>query len=243
MSESPLAAQAISRMLATLTPDRKRIERDVEDFRRAHPHWGREKIASKWADRACWIYAGQGAASALPGAIPGPGTAAQIAIEGGAISADLALMIRLMSGMTMGVGLIYERDIESDFNTEFVRVMGLWCGTLVMGREAAVRVGTKVAAAQFNRRVPAEVFKRINRRVGATIVSKCSTRRGAIAVGRLVPMGVGAAIGGGFNLASMKGFKKAAIHYFQTEEPQVFVEITSEVALAEADPAQQGVDE
>lgn len=226
MVNKALAEKAVIAMLATLAPSARRVARDVSDFRKAHPSWDRKTAASRWADRACWLYAGQGAASALPGAIPGPGTAAQIAIEGGAISADLALMIRLMSTTTMGIGLIYERDIETDFNEEFVRVMGLWCGTLVMGREAAIRIGTQVALAQFHKRIPAELFHRINRKVGATIVTKYASQRGAIAVGRLIPLGVGAAIGGGFNYATMKAFKKAAIHYFETEEPEIFVQTT-----------------
>ena len=50
--------------------------------------------------------------------------------------------------------------------------------------------------------------------------------RGAIAVGRLVPFGVGMVLGGGFNLATMKAFKKAAMRYFAVEAPMVYVNST-----------------
>jgi hypothetical protein len=62
------------------------------------------------------------------------------------------------------------------------------------------------------------VFKRINRKVATTIVAKYGTKRGGIAVGRLIPFGVGALVGGGFNLATMKAFKKSAINYYRTED-------------------------
>ena len=158
----------------------------------------------------CWRYASEGAATALPGAIPGLGTGAQIAIETGAISADLAYMFRCMAGMTIGIGIIYDRDVEATFNQDFVRVPGIWCGVLSLGKEAAVRVSSKVAVAQF-KKVPAEIFKRINRKVATTIVTKYGTKRGGIAVGRLIPFGVGVIVGGGFNLATMKAFKQPAI--------------------------------
>jgi hypothetical protein len=39
------------------------------------------------------------------------------------------------------------------------------------------------------------------------------TRRAA-----LIPFGVGALVGGGFNLATMKGFKAAAIRYYRSDD-------------------------
>lgn len=120
-----------------------------------------------------------------------------------------------MGAMTTGIGMIYGRDIESSFNQEFVKVLGLWCGVLKSTEETAKRIGTKVAVAQF-KRVPAEIFKKINRKVGATILTKYGAKRGGIAVGKLIPFGVGTLIGGGFNLATMKTFKRNAIKYFSS---------------------------
>ncbi|MFD2270883.1 hypothetical protein ACFS07_06490 [Undibacterium arcticum] len=51
--------------------------------------------------------------------------------------------------------------------------------------------------------------------MGTTIVTKYGAKRGGIAVGRLVPFGVGAVVGGGFNWATMKGFKTAAANYYK----------------------------
>ena len=220
--QSPMV-KTVMRVVSAVAPDRDRIAREVDDCRRAHPKYDREKLAQAWGNRICWLFAAEGAATALPGVIPGIGTAAQVAIESGAISADGLYMFRCQAGLTMGIARIYGRDLDAPFNQDFVRVLGLWCGALTLSKEGLKVVGTKVAVAQF-KKLPAEVFKRINRRVGTTIRSKYGTKRGGVAVGRLVPLGVGALVGGGFNLATMKAFKRAAIWYYGTNA----VELPSE---------------
>lgn len=216
MPDQTTISSLVLKAIDTLQPDHADVVRHITDLRNAHPSLSKDKLASKWADTIAWRYATEGAVTALPGAIPGLGTAVQVGVEAGAISADLAYMLRCMAGMTIGVGVIYGRDTEASFHQDFIRVLGLWCGVLSLGKETTVRIASKVAIAQF-KRVPAEVFKRINRKVGTTIVTKYGTKRGSISVGRLIPFGVGAVVGGGFNLATMKGFKKAAINYYRTE--------------------------
>ena len=221
MSEHSTLTTFMLKAIETLQPDSDDVARHILDLRNAHPALSKDELAAKWADKICWRYASEGAATALPGAIPGWGTMAQIGIEAGAISADLAYMLRCMAGLTIGVGQIYERDTEASFNQDFVRVLGLWCGVLSLGKEATVRLATKVAIAQF-KKVPAEIFKRINQKVGTTIVTKYGAKRGGVALGRLIPLGIGALVGGGFNLATMKGFKASAIRYYKTDDDVLF---------------------
>ncbi len=207
--------------ITTLQPDSVDIARHITDLRAAHPSLRHDALASKWADEICWRYAFEGAASALPGTIPGLGTELQVVIETGAISTDLVYMLRCMAAMTIGIGQIFERDMESTFHQDFMKVISLWCGVLGLGKETSVRITSKVAMAHF-KRVPGNVFMRINRKVGTTIITKYGTKRGGIAIGRLIPFGVGAIVGGGFNLATMKGFKKAAIKYYKTDDAVLF---------------------
>ena len=74
----------------------------------------------------------------MPSTIPGVGTAAQIGIEAATISGDLALMLRWMAGTCYGVGLIYEKDIESEFSQEFLKILGLWSGVI-----ESAKIGTE----------------------------------------------------------------------------------------------------
>ena len=222
MADQGALQKMVMWLVETVQPDREAIARQVDDLKAAYPSLDRDRLADRFANRICWLYAAEGAATALPGVIPGLGTAAQIGVEGAAIASDLGYMLRCMAGMVMGIGHIYERDTSAPFNQQFVRVLGLWCGVLSLAKESIARVSSKVAATAF-KKVPGEIFTRINRRVGTTIVTKYGTKRGGIAVGRLVPFGVGALVGGSFNLATMKGFKRAAIEYSRSED-EVLVE-------------------
>jgi hypothetical protein len=207
------AETALMKITSTLTPSCECISRDIADFKKNLNGKPLDEIADSYANRICWKYASAGAASALPGVIPGLGTAAQLAIEGGSISGDLLLMIRWMGSMVAGIGMIYGRDVTSNFNQDFIKVLGMWCGVLKGAKEASKRVGTKVAIAQF-KKVSPKIFAQINKKVGTTIITKYGTKRGGIAIGRLIPFGVGAAVGGSFNLVTMKFFKKKAIEFY-----------------------------
>ena len=176
MSDETFLTTVVMKAIAALQPDADDVARHIADLRIAHPTLSKDALAAKWANKICWRYASAGAVTALPGAIPGWGTLAQVAIEGGAISTDLAYMLRCMAGLTIGVGVIYEREIEASFHQDFVRVLGIWCGVLTLGKEATLRVVSKVAIAQF-KKVPAVVFKKINQKVGTTIVTKYGTKR------------------------------------------------------------------
>lgn len=214
----------IVKLTEILVPPFDKVKQDIDDLKKANYRKSQDEIAQRYGNIICRRYASVGAASALPGVIPGFGTAAQIGIEVGTVSADLTLMLRWMGAMTTGIGMIYGRDIESSFNQEFVKVLGLWCGVLKSTEEGTKRIGTKIAVAQF-KRVPGKIFKKINRKVGTTILTKYGTKRGGIAVGKLIPFGVGALVGGGFNLATMNTFKRKAIKYFSSNNgPQLFMD-------------------
>ncbi len=216
------STEIILKLVNTVAPPFEETRKDIADFKKANRGLSAKQLANAYGDSICWKYASVGAASALPGVIPGLGTATQIAVEGASISADLAIMLRWMASMTCGVGLICGRDIESSFNQEFVKTLGLWCGVLTPAKEATLRIASKVAVARF-KSVPGKVFQKINQRVGTTILTKYGTKRGGIAVGRLIPFGIGALVGGGFNLATMKGFKVAAIRHFRMKDDTVLV--------------------
>ena len=209
----------IVKLTSTLSPNFESIKKDVSDFCSSKKNGNKNKLAHSYGDSICWKYGSVGAASALPGVIPGLGTAAQIGVESSSILADLALMLRWMGSMTYGIGMIYERDIQANFNQDFVKVLGMWCGVIKAAQKTTERIAQKVAVAQF-KKVPGKIFQKINSKVGTTIVTKYGTKRGGVAIGKLVPFGAGAIVGGSFNLITMKAFKKAAINYFEFDETE-----------------------
>ncbi len=211
-------------IITKISPNVDEIIKQAESFVEENEGRSVDCIASDYADIIVREYTAVGAASALPSIIPGLGTAAQLAVEAGAISADLLLMIKFMSKMVYGLSVIYNKPRQSITIESTIMVLGVWCGVLSPMKEAAARVASKVIINVFNRKVPGEIFKKINRKVGVTILTKYGTKRGGVAVGKLIPFGVGALVGGGFNYATMKGFKKAAIKALSPKD-YVFVEV------------------
>lgn len=194
------------------------IETEIRELRRSYPNLSKKELADKYGNRLRSKYTNVGVVTALPGAIPGIGTKIQIAVEVGSISADLALMLRWMAAMCYGIALIYEKDISSEFNQEFIKVLGVWCKVITIAKEATSKIATRIAVVQFNKRVSSKILQRINQRVGTTIITKYGTKRGGVALGRLIPFGVGAAVGGTFNFVAMNAFKKAALKYYQSTD-------------------------
>ena len=136
-------------------------------------------------------------------------------IEAGTIMGDLAYMIRHMARMSMGIAAIYGHDLKGFDAQEFLKLLGYWCGALRPIGDALVRGITKTAIKVIDKNITAEVIKKINKKIGVALVTKYGTKRGGISLGRVIPFGVGAIIGGIFNYATMTGFKKAAIKWFR----------------------------
>jgi hypothetical protein len=206
-----------------VAPKYEDIFNEVEDLKSSYPKLTKSELSNKFAKRIRNKYTSVGVASALPSVIPGVGTVAQIAIEGGAISGDLILMLRGMSRMCYGIGMINDKDMKQGFNQDLITILGIWSGVIVPAKIATEKLATKIAVVQFNKRVTGKMLQKINQRVGTTIVTKYGTKRGAVALGKLIPFGVGAVIGGSFNYSTMKGFSLAAKSHYEASEDIEYV--------------------
>jgi len=164
-------------------------------------------------------YTGVGVVSALPGVIPGLGTVAQIAIEAGSISADVALMLRWMASLTYGTGLIYGQETEAEFEERFTVVLGLWSG-VVVPEKAMLAFGEKIGVNHFDQHITDRIRNRMQQKIGLKLVTKYGSKRGGVALGTLIPFGIGAAVGGAFNYSVMSKFGKSAEDYFKNHNGQ-----------------------
>lgn len=173
--------------------------------------------------RAQQIAGGQGVVAALPGAVPGVGTAAQLAIMGGTAVPETVLLLRKMAHLQLCAAHLCGEPIVADGNPdqvhpdrveEFAVVMGLMTGVIVPVKEAAKKFGGKFATVTISRHLPGSVLRAINRRVGFTLLTKFGTKRGGIALGKLIPLGIGAVIGGGMNYHAVGQFGHHAIRFY-----------------------------
>lgn len=213
-SDTTANGQWLVKTIRALATAPEALGAEVRTFKAERRGLSQSALAEAWADRIVRLFASEGAATALPGIIPGLGTAVQVGVEVATVGADLAFMLRCMGRLVSGVAVIHGHDPETAYTRDFVYVLALWSGVMIPAREAAKRIATKVAVKQFDRHVTGAILQKINQRVGTTLLTKYGTKRGGLALGRLIPFGVGALVGGGANYATMSHFRKETLRYY-----------------------------
>lgn len=132
-------------------------------------------------------------------------------------------MLRLMAKICYGIGVINNKNMEQGFNQDFIYILGIWSGVIMSTKIATEKIGTKVAIAQFNRNVSGQMLQKINKRVGTNLFTKWGAKRGGIALGKLIPFGVGVTVAGSFNFYTMNGFTKAAIKHYEPQQDDNYI--------------------
>nr|WP_322624297.1 hypothetical protein [uncultured Flavobacterium sp.] len=210
-------------LIKKLMPPFAEVRNEIALLKQKHPGVYGHELAKIYRGQVRRKYTSVGVVSALPGVIPGLGTVAQVAIEAGAISADVLLMLRWMASLCYGTGLIYGQDTEEDFDDRFTVVLGLWSG-VVLPEKAGMMAGERITVKHFDQHITDRIRNRINQKIGRKLVTKYGSKRGGVALGTLIPFGIGAAVGGTFNYMTMSRFGKAAEEYFRDENINYFVE-------------------
>jgi hypothetical protein len=196
-------------------PNPKDIDEAVKKLKAKHSSTSGPDLARKIVTSATWKLTGVGIVASLPSAIPGLGTAVQIGMTATSMTGETWLILRNLIAMQLMVAGILDHDVsEPERKEELIIVWGVETGAIVPAKEAIKRVGTKVAIKQFDKRVSGEVLKRINQKLGTTVFTKWGTKRGGIALGRLIPIGVGTAVGGGMNYLAARSFGVACLKYY-----------------------------
>lgn len=196
-------------------PNPKDIDEAVRKLKAKHPSKSGPDLARKIVNSSTWKLTGVGIVASLPSAIPGLGTAIQIGITTTSITGETWLILRNLTAMQLMVAGILGYDIfEPERKEELLIVWGIETGAIVPAKEAIKRVGTKVATAQFEQRVSRTVLNRINQKLGTTVFTKFGVKRGGIALGRLIPIGIGTAVGGGINYLASRSFGAACLKYY-----------------------------
>ena len=198
-----------------LLPDRREMHRRVAEIQAENPAASAATLAQKQVTATVVRCTGVGVAAGLPGTIPGLGTFAQACATLGIAGGEAALLLRNVASLQYQVAGLYGHDLHAPERIdELLIVAGLQSGAVLPAREAGKRVGTKIAAAQFNRHVSGAMLKKINLKLGTTVFTKYGTKRGGIALGRMLPFGVGATIGGSVNFVMTRSFGRAILRYY-----------------------------
>jgi hypothetical protein len=196
-------------------PSVPQVEAAVTEARDRRPVASPAELSRAVVRRTTTRMTGIGVVTALPGAIPGIGTAVEVALTGATLTGETWALLRNLAVMQLTIAGLHGYDLRSpERREELLIVLGLEAGAIVPAAEAAERIGTKVAIAQFNSRVSGSLFRQINKKVGTTVLTKWGTKRGGVAVGQLIPFGVGTAVGGGVNFLTARAFGAAALRLY-----------------------------
>lgn len=214
-------------------PDPGTIADSVSALKKKNPNATDEELIARMCGSAKKLAAAQGVVASLPGAIPVFGTAAQIGIAVGTAAPESILLFRKMAHLQMSIAYLYGCKIYDELDNsklhedrieEFVTVLGIMTGVILPAKEAAKRFGSRFAAFQISRRVSGRVLREINKKIGFTLLTKFGTKRGGIALGRIIPLGIGAGIGGAMNYASISHFSKVASKYYKDSDEVYYIE-------------------
>lgn len=152
-----------------------------------------------------------GAATGAMAAIPVAGTGA--AVTAGV--AEIGWFTRRMADMILTIAAIHA--IEEPTLEE----RRSWILVILLAGPTAEKTFAKLAGEtgkglgkKATGRISTDALKKINSTMGRTIITKYGTKRGVVALGRVLPFGIGAAIGGTTNYVSVRTVARHADNFF-----------------------------
>jgi hypothetical protein len=151
----------------------------------------KRKIAARVIDRYSKISAAVGAAAAIPGVVPGIGTA--IAVIGGG-AADLAASLKIQIDMCMCLVEVFETEMSSEDKKHLAFVLAL-AGSVEQllsngGKEAVEKIAVKLVY-QYLRGPALVTIKQLFKKAALTFTQK--------AAAKVIPAGIGVVFSGSAN--------------------------------------------
>lgn len=185
----------------------------VDQLRKKHPDASPAELTKMLDREFVSLMTGQGVATGLAAAVPGAGTAVALVVAGGEAVATMNWTAFYVLALA---------DVQGVSITEVERKRELLIAVLFGG---SVRGATKKVVARTGKhwskkiiqKVPAGAIKGINKVMGVNFITRYGTKQGVIVLGKVVPFGVGAAIGGAMNFATATALVKSAHKVFGLE--------------------------
>ncbi|GIH07177.1 hypothetical protein Rhe02_52440 [Rhizocola hellebori] len=173
------------------------VSKNIARARQRHPEAVPAQVIRNLERMYVSALAGTGAAVGAAAAAPGVGTGVALALSGGeAISSlELSILFALSIAEVHGVAI-------DEIERRRTIVMGIMLGG--SGSATIAKVAERTGqhwGRQIVAKVPAETLRQINNILGKHFVTKYGTKQGIIVLGRVVPFGIGAVVGGGANAA------------------------------------------
>ena len=169
----------------------------IEQTRRSRPNATPEEIINALGRRFTATVAGTGAATGASAAAPGVSTPISLALAAGDATAYTGVAALYVFALAEIHGIPIQ-DLERR-RTLLLGVMLGDAGAAQVEKMAAT-TGKHWAKIVVNS-IPVDALHQINRVLGKNFVTKYGTKQGILVLGKQVPFGIGAAIGGAGNAA------------------------------------------
>jgi hypothetical protein len=177
---------------------RKKFEREAET------DTDKRRIASKVIDRYSKLAAATGAVAAIPGVIPGIGTAVAV-IGGGA--ADIAASLKIQIDMCMCLVDVFTEELSSEDKKHLAFVLALAGsveGLAANGGKVAVEKAAQKIVLQHLKGPALVTIKQLFKKVGVTFLQKSAAKA--------IPAGIGVVFSGSTNYVLTTVVGKIAVN-------------------------------
>ncbi len=188
------------------------------------PEWNHQlRAANKIVGRYSKLAMMVGGATALPGIIPGLGTA--VAIVGGA-TADALVSMKLQVDMCMCLAAAFNYEIASEDGKHLAFLIAATGSFQRAGVETGTKIGSKAGVSmlrQYLKGGALQATKQAFRRVGVTFTRKAAEKA--------IPFGIGAVVAAGANYGLTRYVGRQAKQWFIIDQTMKSDDVVQESGL------------
>jgi hypothetical protein len=187
------------------------IRARIEQLRTDQPNYNNHQLALDLIRSTRRRVAVTGALSGAVSIAPGLGTALAV----GTITSQTVFALEQEVELVMGIAMIFGHELaNSDERVlEALLVVGITSGAVKLREDVLVAGGERIAIAAF-RHLPSLLVAHGGGRIVTRILARFATTGIAKVAARVVPLGVGVAVGAGFDWVTVTGLGRAAMKYY-----------------------------
>ena len=154
-----------------------------------------------------------GAATGGAAAVPGVGTAAAMA----ATAADMGWFTLRIADLVLTIAALHghQRATVEERRAWILSVLAFGEGSAAGFSRMTGEMGQDLSRKALGR-IPPGVLRAINRKLGRSVLTRFGARRGVVTLGRVLPFGIGAAVGGSANYMSVQAIGRHADNFFRS---------------------------
>jgi hypothetical protein len=207
----PQVRAVLSTLTSAVQTREPAIRAKVEQMRASHPEYISDQLARELIRSTRRRVAATGALSGAAAVAPGFGTALAI----GTITTQAVYALEQEIELVLGIAIIYGHELSgSDERVlEALVVMGITSGAVKLREDVLVAGGERLAVSLF-RRLPSLILERGGGHVITRILGRFAISGAGRIASRVIPLGVGVAVGAGFDWIAVTGLGRAAMKYY-----------------------------